>query len=75
MSASKRRPKKKMSFKVSHKAPRNPVAKEVTKKRAGPMKDRRKESSWRDEDEYDSGDGAATPSVRTPDERSDPEPS
>lgn len=54
MSASKRTKKKKVTIKVSHKKPRNPVAKEVTKKRSGPMKDRRKEAD--PIDDYDPPD-------------------
>ena len=71
MSASKKRPKRKISFKVSHKKPRDPIAKEVTKRRGGPMKDRRKEQDWEDEDDYDAGNGSTEASFRPYDKRSD----
>lgn len=51
MSASKRKKRPKMTLSVSHKKPRNPVAKEVTKKPSGPMKDRRKEQDWKEEED------------------------
>ena len=55
MSSGKKRKKEKIKIKVSHKKPRDPIAKEVKKKHAGPMKDRRKENKWQEEEneEYD----------------------
>jgi hypothetical protein len=73
MSASKKRPKKKMTLKVSHKKPRDPVAKEVTKKRSGPMKDRRKEKDWKaDEDNHYDGDSSTPSPVPSDVRQSDP---
>lgn len=52
MSAKKRK-KKKITFKINRKKPRDPFAKEVTKRKSGPMKDKRKKTEIEEDFEID----------------------